>query len=290
MGRELRRIALGWDFPIGQTWTGYLNPHDGERKKCPRCAGSGESVAMRLLSMVWYRHRHDEARAFIVSALAGPYNLPRPLLRFVAGELEAGVGWSRRLDQRDVDALAAAERLWDFTRVPRTEGQREVVREKVAAGGNSWLPESNGYRPTADEVNAWSKRGLGHNAINAWVCSKARAKRYGVIARRCGSCRGTGVVPDADLARKIRAWRPTEPPAGPGYQIWQTVSEGGPVSPVFEKPEDLARWMVANDTSITRGTTFRGWMDFILGPGWAPAMIMTGGKMMSGVEAVRLDQ
>ena len=78
-----------------------------------------------------------------------------------------------------------------------------------------------------------------------------------------------------------------DPPQGDGYQIWETVSEGSPVSPVFENPEDLATWMVNNDKSITQGTTFDGWMKFITGPGWAPSMVYDPVYgLRSGVEAL----
>ena len=77
-----------------------------------------------------------------------------------------------------------------------------------------------------------------------------------------------------------------EPPAGDGYQIWETVSEGSPVSPVFAKPEDLAQWMVDNDTSITRDSTYEQWMKFI-DVGWAPSMTFSPeGGLQSGVASI----
>lgn len=34
----------------------------------------------------------------------------------------------------------------------------------------------------------------------------------------------------------------TDPPVGNGYQLWETTSEGSPISPVFATPEELAEW------------------------------------------------
>ena len=76
-----------------------------------------------------------------------------------------------------------------------------------------------------------------------------------------------------------------KPPNGKGYQIWETVSEGSPVSPVFAKPEDLAEWMVENDTSITRDTSYDTWLAFIKAEGWAPSFMITDGFIRSGVAA-----
>ena len=33
-----------------------------------------------------------------------------------------------------------------------------------------------------------------------------------------------------------------DPPSGDGYQLWETTSEGSPISPVFETLEELAKW------------------------------------------------
>ena len=68
-----------------------------------------------------------------------------------------------------------------------------------------------------------------------------------------------------------------------GYQIWQDVSEGGPVSPVFLKPEDLAKWMVKNDNSVTRDTKYEQWLNFIKTESSAPSMIISNGSLGSGV-------
>ena len=32
------------------------------------------------------------------------------------------------------------------------------------------------------------------------------------------------------------------PPLGDGYQLWETTSEGSPISPVFKTIEELAKW------------------------------------------------
>lgn len=39
-----------------------------------------------------------------------------------------------------------------------------------------------------------------------------------------------------------------EPPVGDGFQLWETTSEGSPVSPVFESLEELCEWCEKNYT------------------------------------------
>jgi hypothetical protein len=187
------------------------------------------------------------------------------------------------LSQDDVDALVEAGRLMDFTRRPRTQEQADAL----AATGDYWMKESNGYRPTASEVNQWSLQGFGHDAINLWVCCTAHCERLGVPAT-CARCDGNGEIWDSPEAKaEAEAWEATQPPEGPGYQLWETVTEGSPISPVFETPEELAAWLVGNDDTITRGRSFDDWLVFITGPGWSFSM-MSGpdGEVVSGVEAM----
>jgi len=268
MGREIKRVVLDFSHPIGEVWPGYLNPHYAGQVDCSVCAGSGGSPAGRLLNALWYRHLHREALQLLAQ-----YEYPPALVRFAAAVLVSGEGWNSHIDQDDVIALVEAGRLWDFTRTPRTDEQREIVKAKLASGGNSWLPEDNGYVPIADEVNAWSRRGLGHDSINNWVCVKARCKRY-EQPEYCAACNGSGHVPNPELEARIEAWKETDPPAGEGWQVWETVTEGSPISPVFPDAEACIAWLV-ND----QGYSPQAARAFV-GHGWAPSLM--------GVEGVGL--
>lgn len=51
------------------------------------------------------------------------------------------------------------------------------------------------------------------------------------------------------------------PPAGDGYQLWETTSEGSPQSPVFETLEKLCEWCSKNATTFADATaTKEQWM------------------------------
>ncbi len=52
--------------------------------------------------------------------------------------------------------------------------------------------------------------------------------------------------------KKRGRWQPTEPPTGEGYQLWETVSEGSPISPVFASTEALAAWCEEQATLFAR--------------------------------------
>lgn len=93
----------------------------------------------------------------------------------------------------------------------------------------------------------------------------------------CPTCEGEG-----------KAWAKVEIPTGPGYQLWETTSDGSPLSPAFKTPEELARWLADNNASTfgRMTTTYENWLAFIEGPGESVGMVMEVGKgLKSGVEA-----
>lgn len=92
----------------------------------------------------------------------------------------------------------------------------------------------------------------------------------------CALCDGVGAV-----------YPQIDPPKGDGWQMWETTSDGSPISPVFATPNELARWLADTGASafgrIT--ATYEQWLGMISGYGWAPSAVIADGKMMSGVEA-----
>lgn len=76
-----------------------------------------------------------------------------------------------------------------------------------------------------------------------------------------------------------------DPPQGDGYQLWETTSEGSPISPVFKTPEELAKWLYENKASAFAHMTcsYEKWLAFIKGPGWAPSAILDKDGLRSGV-------
>lgn len=152
--------------------------------------------------------------------------------------------WSDKITQEEVQALVDQGRLMDFTHTWKQ--------------GDGWKRREDGRIPTADEVNAWNQRGLGHDAINRFILIEARAKRLGVFGK-CSVCNGEGTLPHPNEAiRKLHEeWKEYEPPAGAGYQLWETCSEGSPVSPVFASAEELADWCAENATIFASEKTSR---------------------------------
>jgi hypothetical protein len=290
MGRELRRVLLDFDHPVGQPWPGFLNPLHSATK-CAHCDGTGYSPEARHMHDLWYGYAPFKpedrgsvpwtadslpVRAFAernVRQSPEYYGTDERAIATEARRLAAlfNEGWNHHLNQDDVDALVEAGRLMDLTH--------------TFTAKDRWQPKNPPYHPTAAEVNAWSIGGMGHDSINNWIVIKAECKRLGV-PETCAHCDGEGELWSSPEAKQAyEDWQPTPPPEGEGYQIWETVSEGSPISPVFSTPEDLARHMATTSWGADEGTSVEQWLRFINGPGWAPSMVMHDGVMETGVQA-----
>ena len=77
---------------------------------------------------------------------------------------------------------------------------------------------------------------------------------------------------DCDEDNEICIYHPSnydkwhhDPSSGNGYQLWETTSEGSPISPVFETPEGLAKWLADTDASSfgPQTATYDKWLRFI---------------------------
>ena len=104
-----------------------------------------------------------------------------------------------------------------------------------------------------------------------------------------------GNPPDVDYYRPD--WKPEEMT---WWQVYETVSEGTPVTPPFETREELVEYLVANGDFWDQSRRKEGrssmpcgpWsrqqaVAFVFGPGWAPSGIMTtDGVFKTGVQAL----
>lgn len=179
MGREIRRVPLDFDWPLGQRWPGFIRP---DVKDCPECDGGGWSAMGE-----WLEH-------FAQLLLLLDADAPHP--------------WLLRLP-------LAPQRLPE----PDIAGRFGSVLSGRAA--------------------PW-----GHDALDRWAAQKRLAEAGGLTADdlRCSNCGGDGLTSEGRAI--VEAWERTPPPEGPGWQVWETVSEGSPITPVFETPEALIDHLV----------------------------------------------
>ncbi len=86
---------------------------------------------------------------------------------------------------------------------------------------------------------------IGHDALDRWTATGKLIAAAGLPATWgcCEACEGHGDVESYPGQREAAwSWEPSEPPSGDGWQLWETVSEGSPASPVFATADELAAW------------------------------------------------
>jgi len=68
--------------------------------------------------------------------------------------------------------------------------------------------------------------------------------------------------------------------------MYEDTSEGTPISPAFETPEELAQWLVDNKSSAFGNYTgsYERWLHVARG-GFAPSMVVITAGVVSGVDA-----
>lgn len=184
--------------------------------------------------------------------------------------------WSHHLNIEDVNALIMGNRLMDFTHT--WDRDREP----------RWQAIDPPVIPLPEEVNAWACSGMGHDSLNAGVVIEARCQREG-YPYECATCEGHGSVEAYPGQRaEAEAWESSEPPTGEGWQLWETVSEGSPISPVFGTAEELAVWLTTPDScwgATQRPMTITQARGFV-GSGWAPSGVINAGGVHDGATFV----
>jgi hypothetical protein len=253
--REVKRVPLDFDWPQGEVWEGFLLPDRLHERKCPRCE-HGYSPHAEHLHALWYGYvPFDPASTGSVPLTPDTPAVRRFAERNVTSAPDFyGTGewaivreatrlatlwngqWCHHLSQDDVDALVAEGRLMDFTHTCTRESGWQKIEPPV--------------RPTAAQVNEWSLSGFGHDSINCGIAVSARCKREG-YDDTCPTCKGHGCIEKYPGQRaEAEAWEPSEPPAGDGWQLWETTTEGSPKSPVFATAGELAGWCEGNATAF----------------------------------------
>lgn len=229
MGRELKRVPLDFNWPIGQIWKGFVNPH--KSMNCNTCEGSGLNQATRKIDADWYAF--DNPR-FVSIGKNRQYNAN---------------AWMYQLSGVEVEALVKGGRIREASGFAGYFDEETGVWYKWVDGEKQTCeaPEM----PSAESVNEWAKASVfSHDGINRWICVKARAKHLGVYGH-CEVCGSEGCLwANEEVKALHEAWVDFEPPIGDGFQLWSTTTEGHPMSPVFPTLDALCKHLETEEVSL----------------------------------------
>lgn len=174
----------------------------------------------------------------------------------IGGPRAGALKWCDKLGQAEVDNLLEQGRLQ--TRRDGMWHTDPLTAERV-----------NEVNRTASLFAYYS-----HDAVNRMILIRFRCERLGIVLE-CRRCAGHGDIATTEQRAAADAWEATDPPTGGGWQLWETVSEGSPISPVFDAPEGLAAWMAspAYQWGAQGPWPYDEALEWITGVGWAPTLI-----------------
>lgn len=295
MGRQVKRVSLDFQWSLGRVWEGFLNPHYEKSHRCSACEGGGWAQWARDFENLWWGRGNFRPEHIGLKSLAPNH----PAIMRLA---QRNVAHSPSFYGNDDGAvLREAARLAEHYNCQR---QNFLTQEEI-----DLIASQNGFDRSFDKVlgaDGTVTDRVGpltpdfvtttiissvFSDVSSFYLIKAMAEKSG-SSYSCAECDGEGVIWNSlkDKAA-AEAWKPSEPPKGDGWQLWETVSEGSPVSPVFATAEELAEWLAGPESSesntVNAGTSYEKWLSFIKGPGWAPSLMVTGGRVVGGVEAMQ---
>ncbi len=238
MSREVRRVPIDFDYPIGKVWIGYLRPKYLDGRPCENCDG-GETWASRWLYRLCNR----------INLLAGDVRLAdhgEPIHPYFAEDPAPPIQWRRD----PVTGRPYSADAYDVMR-PSTD-----ITDLIAGIAGCAPAEVGDFHSPNTEYDIYRAL-IAASGIEDWGT--------------CSRCEGRGefeAYPGQFAERE--AWEPTEPPEGDGWQLWSTVSDGSPASPVFPDAEALAEWLLTESAGLARCSSMDVARRFVQA-GWAPS-------------------
>lgn len=204
MGREVRRVALDFDWPVGKIWQGFINPYHAP---CPACKGRGQLQDRDTL---------DSLCRLFDTVSTDSKNRPPGI----------------EIGPRQPLPMTIGRMYWPH---PYT------IEARIRDPGPNFHQIADGLAGDRKFLGC-----LGYNT--AYQLSVAILKAAGLDPDTwgiCSACKGEGT--DPELKEKYDAWEPTNPPEGEGWQLWETVSEGSPITKVFSTKEEFIEFLTSPD-------------------------------------------
>ena len=326
MGRNIMRVALDFEWPLDKEWEGYVNPHHvscrwcagrGQTERARRFEdfmrdlhlAGGESArrpadfATEIYTVVDAAGRKDRESNHKWHDLTNQYpRWPWPE-RDPVDTLVAAAGlpadWAGPAERSAIRRLAGLEIPDEFSRQqtrPMSNGHRynyphpnlldygvadpgarlhELTaalgwEDHTIASGGGWDAQLKVFKHVGIPTHV-EKRSYGEHETTTW----------GDCAHCVDGCH-------KDHVAAYEAWEDYDPPAGEGWQVWETVSCGSPITPVLPTAEALVAHLVEHGTAWDqrRGERpTRAQAEAMVGQGGAMSAMSVGGKVMDSYEA-----
>jgi len=271
MGRELRRVPLDFDWPLNEVWKGFLNPH---YRPCPKAAtnecdggysnaGKWMDAICRFLSLIG-EEAVLEPHATELQKRGRTY--PHPYLRQFAQAPMTTIPYEVRMRLNDLDNMERERELGEYLR--RNPPKLLTFTEELA----NFITALAGKKPEPPFGDI------------SWNIQQALMKAAGIDPDSkwgvCKVCDGNGL--DPEIREAFENWTPEPPPIGEGWQLWETVSEGAPYSPVFPTRKKFVAYLVGEGYSRSAAEKF-------CDVGWVVSCQMRDGVIAKNIETLDQD-
>lgn len=216
MTKRLLRVPMDFNAPLGVTWSGYVNPHFAPCPAAGRTCFGGSTGAGAWL---------DAWVGFLM----------------VLGEESSGVTDVPSFTERQKGS-AKVGRIY-----PHPYLQAFTHPSYEAEGLPAMVPPTEELAALTERLAGRGPRAGGHDGIDR-VCAVRAVRRALKLPATWGVCPVcAGHAQDPATRATAKAWRPTKPPRGKGYQLWD---DDAPRSPVFASLDELATWCETNATTF----------------------------------------
>lgn len=297
MGREIKRVPLDFDWPLKKVWEGFRNPYYKYQHECDQCHVTGYNRETYIIykmygdheacQVVWDRFRKEpfsEEEIHEILSVNLVDDLENPGRKRKGWTYQYGIGLDGKPAERPPHKIVGDYRGWKCS-VTQEEVDWAVQNkpfnfinylEYYDKDQKKYVPHDPPPKITAAFVNETNE--IAHITHWDYALVMARATLRGVYGL-CENCNGEGRVWEAESWKYLAEKYQNIPvPEGEGYQVWETVTEGSPVSPVFKTKDELIVWLVSQGTSLEGAKAFAE-------SEWVPSLIISNGEMKANYEA-----
>lgn len=246
MSREVRRVPLDFDWTLNQVWSGYLMPDRFQEDRCGACYGAGTTPAFQWLHRIGLML--DQLIIDVDEQAMG-----KPLHPWLAEDTYPPTNNANVLERRG---------FWVKYEVLRPTADIIEFAQALVAD---------------DEYEHCRVIERGRFAQNRYAITRGLVRAAGMPEGwgTCESCHGQGCIEAWPGQRaQAEAWEPTEPPEGEGWQLWETVSDGSPITPVFATREGLVDHL---RSPAYERPLLRDEAEGLVEAGWVPSGVFVGG-------------
>ena len=256
MGRELRRVPLDFDWPLNKVWKGFINPR---YKKCPEdqktCFTGQTADRCWLDAICWFITTVADDALDGGRRLKNGGKWPHPYL----SEFQQAPHHS------PPSKLGMAESL-------RWLQNKQAINELVLPPTKAFVEFYKALTKEQESFFGFMGGSGTYRIEQALLRAAGLPDDWGL----CPVCKGEGQDPAVKEA--YDSWKAEDPPTGEGWQLWETVSEGSPISPVFPTRDTFIAYLVKEGYSQKAAENFAK-------DGWVPSMIVQDGNMYKNIEA-----